>query len=86
MSKRPAPKRFMSYLVVATLLITVITASLLGSGCIGGGDDGTQQSMKLQIAGSTMVLPIAEECARIFMGGGVLMTGSLSPAAAPRTV
>jgi len=54
-------------MVAATLLIAVITASLLGSGCIGGGDDGAQQSMKLQIAGSTTVLPIAEECARVFM-------------------
>ncbi len=54
-------------MVAATLLVAAIAASLLGSGCIGGGDDGTQQSMKLQIAGSTTVLPIAEECARIFM-------------------
>jgi len=41
----------------------VITASLLGSGCIGSDSD----SVKLQIAGSTTVLPIAEECARVFM-------------------
>jgi len=56
-------------MVAATLMIAVITASLLGSGCIGGGGDGddAQQSMKLQIAGSTTVLPIAEECARVFM-------------------
>ena len=67
MSKRPAPERFSSYVVAATLLVAVIAASLLGSGCIGGSDDGAQQSMKLQIAGSTTVLPIAEECARIFM-------------------
>lgn len=67
MNKRPAPKRFSSYMVAATLLVAVITASLLGSGCIGDDDDGAQRSMKLQIAGSTTVLPIAEECARIFM-------------------
>ena len=35
LSKRPALERFSSYLVTATLLITVIAASLLGSGCIG---------------------------------------------------
>jgi phosphate transport system substrate-binding protein len=53
---------------VVTLLIAVITASLLGSGCIGNKDAGTQEhAMKLQVAGSTTVLPIAEECARIFM-------------------
>jgi len=69
LSKRPTLERFSSYMVAATLLIAVITASLLGSGCIGGGGDGddAQQSMKLQIAGSTTVLPIAEECARVFM-------------------
>jgi phosphate transport system substrate-binding protein len=69
MSKRPALVRFSSYIVAATLLVAVIAASLPGSGCIGGGDGGAQQSMKLQIAGSTTVLPIAEECARIFMEG-----------------
>lgn len=67
MSTRPAPERFSSYVVAATLLAAVIAASLLGSGCIGGSDDGAQQSMKLHVAGSTTVLPIAEECARIFM-------------------
>ena len=68
--KRPAPERLSSYLVAATLLIAVIAASLHGSGCIGGGgDDDAQQSMKLQIAGSTTVLPIAEECARVFIEG-----------------
>ncbi len=67
MNKRPAPKRFLSYLVAATLLVAAISTSLLGSGCIGCDDDGAQQSMKLQIAGSTTILPIAEECARIFM-------------------
>ena len=69
LSKRPTLERFSSYMVAATLMIAVITASLLGSGCIGGGGDGddAQQSMKLQIAGSTTVLPIAEECARVFM-------------------
>ncbi len=69
LSKRPTLERFSLYMVAATLMIAVITASLLGSGCIGGGGDGddAQQSMKLQIAGSTTVLPIAEECARVFM-------------------
>ncbi len=54
-------------MVAATLLVAAISTSLLGSGCIGCDDDGAQQSMKLQIAGSTTILPIAEECARIFM-------------------
>jgi len=53
---------------VATLLIAAITISLAGSGCIDDKDAGTQEhAMKLQIAGSTTVLPIAEECARVFM-------------------
>ena len=47
--------------IVAAFLIAVIAGSLLGSGCI----DNTK--VKLQIAGSTTVLPIAEECARVFM-------------------
>ncbi|MEA1894158.1 MAG: phosphate ABC transporter substrate-binding protein [Euryarchaeota archaeon] len=55
-------------MIVATLLIAVITASLLGSGCIDNKDAGTQEhATKLQVAGSTTILPIAEECARIFM-------------------
>jgi len=53
---------------MATLLIAVITASLLGSGCIDNKDTSApEQSMKLHIAGSTTVLPIAEECARVYM-------------------
>ncbi|MEA1944812.1 MAG: phosphate ABC transporter substrate-binding protein [Euryarchaeota archaeon] len=50
---------FLPHTIVVTLLIAVITASLLGSGCI--------DNTKLQVAGSTTVLPIAEECARVFM-------------------
>jgi phosphate transport system substrate-binding protein len=59
--------------VVAVLLIAVVTASLLGSGCIGITDNdqetgGTSASpLELQVSGSTTVLPIAEECARVFM-------------------
>ncbi|MEA3325502.1 MAG: phosphate ABC transporter substrate-binding protein [Euryarchaeota archaeon] len=68
MEKPHTSRRFLSRMVVATLLIAVITASLLGSGCIGNKDAGTQEhAMKLQVAGSTTVLPIAEECARVFM-------------------
>lgn len=63
------------YIVMKFLLIiAVITISLAGSGCTDNEDTDTSQntdapknSMKLQIAGSTTVLPIAEECARIFM-------------------
>lgn len=51
--------------VAAFILATaVIAATLFGSGCI---DNADQEQMKLQIAGSTTVLPIAEECARVFM-------------------
>lgn len=46
---------------MSILLITAITIS--GSGCI----DRDSDAVKLQIAGSTTVLPIGEECARIFM-------------------
>ena len=59
--------------VAAVLLITAVTASLLGSGCIGSMDnnhktDGASASpLELQVSGSTTVLPIAEECARVFM-------------------
>ncbi|RLG30853.1 hypothetical protein DRO03_03130 [Methanosarcinales archaeon] len=68
MEKPHRTRRFLSRTVVATLLIAVITASLLGSGCIDNKDAGTQEhAMKLQVAGSTTVLPIAEECARVFM-------------------
>ena len=53
---------------MATLLIAAIVATLAGSGCIDNKDAGTQEhAMKLQVAGSTTVLPIAEECARVFM-------------------
>ena len=53
--------------VAAFILATaVIAATLFGSGCIGGNDD-VSSSLRLQIAGSTTVLPIAEECARVFM-------------------
>ncbi|MCK4651667.1 MAG: phosphate ABC transporter substrate-binding protein, partial [Methanosarcinales archaeon] len=59
---------FSSRTVVTTLILTVavVTASLLGSGCIGSDDDASS-SLQLQIAGSTTVLPIAEECARVYM-------------------
>ena len=68
MEKPHTARKFLSRTVVATLLIAVITASLLGSGCIDNKDAGTQEhAMKLQVAGSTTVLPIAEECARVFM-------------------
>jgi len=61
-------RRFLPRTIVATLLIAAIAASLLGSGCIDNKDAGTQEhAMKLQVAGSTTVLPIAEECARVFM-------------------
>ncbi len=68
MEKPHTTRTFLPRTVVATLLIAAIMASLLGSGCIGNNDAGTQEhAMKLQVAGSTTVLPIAEECARIFM-------------------
>ncbi|HIE31507.1 MAG TPA: hypothetical protein EYP67_03880, partial [Methanosarcinales archaeon] len=59
--------------MLAFLPIAAIMISLLGSGCIDGTNngqeaDGTATSpLELQIAGSTTVLPIAEECARVFM-------------------
>jgi phosphate transport system substrate-binding protein len=59
--------------VAVVLLITAITASLLGSGCIDSTNnnhetEGTSASpLELQVAGSTTVLPIVEECARVFM-------------------
>jgi phosphate transport system substrate-binding protein len=59
------------------LLLAVISMSLLVSGCTdntnntAGTDDthtdNTLADVKLQIAGSTTVLPVAEECTRIFM-------------------
>ena len=54
------------------LMLAVISMSLFGSGCIGNTDNAvethdTLADVKLQIAGSTTVLPIAEECARVFM-------------------
>ena len=68
MEKPCITQRILPHTVVATLLIAVITISLFGSGCIDNDDAGTQeQSMKLHIAGSTTVLPIAEECARVYM-------------------
>ena len=68
MQKPNTTQRFLPRTIVATLLIAVIAATLAGSGCIGNKDAGTQEhAMKLQVAGSTTVLPIAEECARVFM-------------------
>ncbi len=71
MEKSHTTHSFSSYTTVATFILTVavITTSLLGSGCIGGndGDGGAPPSLHLQIAGSTTVLPIAEECARVYM-------------------
>jgi len=59
------------------LMLAVISMSLLVSGCtdntnktVGTDDthtDNTLTDVKLQIAGSTTVLPVAEECARAFM-------------------
>jgi len=63
MEKQSTNQKVLPRAIVATFLIAVIAASLLGSGCIGSDSD----SVKLQIAGSTTVLPIAEECARVFM-------------------
>ena len=53
-------------------LLAVIAMSLLVSGCTDNtkntaGTDDTLADVKLQIAGSTTVLPVAEECARVFM-------------------
>ncbi|PXF61912.1 MAG: phosphate-binding protein [Candidatus Methanogaster sp.] len=68
MEKPHTSRRFLSRTVVATLLIAVITASLLGSGCIGNKDAGTQEhAIELRVTGSTTVLPIVDECARVFM-------------------
>lgn len=68
--KKSSPPIVMTFL----LIIAVIAITLAGSGCTDNEDTDTSQntdtptdSMKLQIAGSTTVLPIAEECARIFM-------------------
>nr|QNO43939.1 hypothetical protein NANOEKIO_00039 [Methanosarcinales archaeon ANME-2c ERB4]QNO44492.1 hypothetical protein ELEJOALA_00039 [Methanosarcinales archaeon ANME-2c ERB4]QNO44605.1 hypothetical protein JBICLBBK_00008 [Methanosarcinales archaeon ANME-2c ERB4]QNO45224.1 hypothetical protein KDMJNAGO_00039 [Methanosarcinales archaeon ANME-2c ERB4] len=68
MEKSRITHSFSSHTTVATfiLAVAVVTASLLESGCIGG-NDGASSSLKLQIAGSTTVLPIAEECARVYM-------------------
>ena len=59
------------------LMLAVISMSLLISGCTdntnntAGTDDthtdNTPTDVKLQIAGSTTVLPVAEECARVYM-------------------
>ncbi len=54
------------------LMLAVISLSLFGLGCIDNTNtdaktDDTLADVKLQIAGSTTVLPVAEECARIFM-------------------
>ncbi len=68
MEKPHTSRRFLPRMIVATLLIAAIAATLAGSGCIDNKDAGTQEhAMKLQVAGSTTVLPIAEECARVFM-------------------
>ncbi len=74
MKKSHTTRSFSSHTTVTTLILTVavVAASLLGSGCIGSNDsddsdDGASSSLKLQIAGSTTVLPIAEECARVYM-------------------
>lgn len=61
MEKQSTTQKFLPRAIVATFLIAVITASLLGSGCI----DNTK--VKLQVAGSTTVQQIAEECARVYM-------------------
>ena len=54
------------------LMLAVISLSLFGSGCIDNTNNDaethdTLADIKLQIAGSTTVLPVAEECARVFM-------------------
>mgnify|MGYP000515857864 CR=1 FL=1 len=53
-------------------MLLFVIVSLAGSGCVsdtnsGHVDSESMKNVKLQIAGSTTVLPIAEECARIFM-------------------
>ena len=50
-------------------MLAVISISLLVSGCTDNtaGTDDPLTDVKLQIAGSTTVLPVAEECARVFM-------------------
>ena len=61
-------QRFLPHATVTMLVITVVVVSLFGSGCIGDKDAETStQSMKLQVTGSTTVLPIADECARVYM-------------------
>ncbi|MEA3325525.1 MAG: phosphate ABC transporter substrate-binding protein [Euryarchaeota archaeon] len=81
MEKPHTSRRFLARTIVATLLIAVITVSPLGSGCIGNKDASTQEhAMKLQVTGSTTVLPIAEECACVFMknnpGSQICVSGS----------
>ncbi|OYT64091.1 phosphate-binding protein [Methanosarcinales archaeon ex4572_44] len=56
----------------ARIVLLFVIVSLAGSGCVsdtnsGHVDSESMKNVKLQIAGSTTVLPIAEECARIFM-------------------
>ncbi len=53
-------------------MLLFVIVSLAGSGCVSDTNSGAEdiesmKNVKLQIAGSTTVLPIAEECARIFM-------------------
>ncbi|RZN31780.1 MAG: phosphate ABC transporter substrate-binding protein [Methanosarcinales archaeon] len=69
MKKSHITRSFSSHTAVTTLILTiaVVAASLLGSGCIGGNGDDDTSSLKLQVVGSTTVLPIATECARVFM-------------------
>ncbi|PXF62085.1 MAG: hypothetical protein C4B59_00255 [Candidatus Methanogaster sp.] len=81
MEKPHTSRRFLARTIVTTLLIAVITVSPLGSGCIGNKDSSTQEhAMKLQVTGSTTVLPIAEECACVFMknnpGSQICVSGS----------
>lgn len=54
------------------LMLAVISMSMFGLGCIDNTNtdvktDDALADVKLQIAGSTTVLPVAEECARVFM-------------------
>jgi len=56
----------------ALIVLLFIIASLAGSGCVndtksGAVDSESMKNVKLHIAGSTTVLPVAEECARVFM-------------------
>ncbi|MCD6208215.1 MAG: phosphate ABC transporter substrate-binding protein [Methanosarcinales archaeon] len=68
MEKPCITQRILPHTIVTMLLIAVITTTLAGSGCIDNKDTSApEQSMKLHIAGSTTVLPIAEECARVYM-------------------